>query len=132
MFSHIFKYRMKCLLRDKETVFWTLAFPIVLALFFNLALSGINDQETFRAIDVAVVNDEEYQKDEIFQSVLQEVSTGESPLFNLHVVIKEQAEKMLEDNEVAGYLMAGSPVTFTSYSGLYCSKGPRSAGFIGQ
>lgn len=119
MFSHIFKYRMKCLLRDKETVFWTLAFPIVLALFFNLALSGINDQETFRAIDVAVVNDEEYQKDEIFQSVLQEVSTGESPLFNLHVVIKEQAEKMLEDNEVAGYLMAGSPVTLSiKQSGL--------------
>lgn len=110
MFVHIFKYRIKYLLRDKATVFWTLMFPILLATFFNLALSDLNRHETFHAVDVAVVGDEQYQKDETFKTVLEEVSTGDDRLFNLEVVAKDEADRMLEDNEIAGYLLAGSPI----------------------
>jgi ABC-2 type transport system permease protein len=37
MFAHIFIYRLKCLLRDKETIFWTLLFPLL----FGLLLSHV-------------------------------------------------------------------------------------------
>ena len=48
MSLHIFGNRLKCLLRDKENVFWTMLFPILLAVFFNLALSNVNAGESFR------------------------------------------------------------------------------------
>ena len=57
MFVHIFLNRLKCLLRDKETIFWTFAFPLALALFFYLALSNIGKGDAFQGIDIAVVND---------------------------------------------------------------------------
>ncbi|MGI6563896.1 MAG: ABC transporter permease [Clostridia bacterium] len=111
MFAHIFKYRMKCLLKDKETMFWTLLFPLALGIFFNLAFSGIGKGETFQTIPVAVVDNEEYRNDTVFQTILQEVSSGEDPLFHLHVVSEQVASKMLEDNQISGYFVAGSPVT---------------------
>ena len=41
MFWHNFKYNLKILLRDHALVFWTLAFPLILATFFSLAFSNI-------------------------------------------------------------------------------------------
>jgi ABC-2 type transport system permease protein len=102
---------MKCLLKDKETMFWTLLFPLALGIFFNLAFSGIGKGETFQTIPVAVVDNEEYRNDTVFQTILQEVSSGEDPLFHLYVVSEQVASKMLEDNQISGYFVAGSPVT---------------------
>ena len=92
MFAHIFKYRMKCLLKDKETMFWTLLFPLALGIFFNLAFSGIGKGETFQTIPVAVVDNEEYRNDTVFQTILQEVSSR-IPLFHLHVVWNRLCQK---------------------------------------
>jgi ABC-2 type transport system permease protein len=85
MFAHIFINRLKCLLRDRVTMFWTLMFPIILATLFNMALSNISSAETFKAIDIAVVDDANYQKDQYFKVVLNEVSKGDNRLFNLNV-----------------------------------------------
>ena len=107
MFPHIFRYRLKCLIRDKETVFWTLAFPIVLAIFFNLAFSNLKNGEVFKAIDIAVVDDEQYRNDQYFRMVLNEVSQGDDRLFNLTVTSKENADRLLNRNSISGYIIAG-------------------------
>ena len=39
---HLFKVRLKCLLRDRTILFWTLFFPIILATFFNFTLAKAN------------------------------------------------------------------------------------------
>jgi ABC-2 type transport system permease protein len=67
MFKHIFVNRLKCLIRDKESVFWTLFFPILLATFFNLAFSNLTKQEDFNTINIAVINNEAYQNNESFK-----------------------------------------------------------------
>lgn len=113
MFRHIFTTRLKCLLRDRQMVFWTLVFPLALATFFNMAFSNLNAQENFNAIDIAVVDDAAYQKDESFRGVLMGMSTGEERLFNLTTATMEDAERLLEDGEITGFIIAGSPPGLT-------------------
>jgi len=104
MFMHIFLTRLKILLRNRELIFWTLLFPIALGTFFNLAFSNLNASETFKAINLAVVDNEYYQKDENFKAALEGASQGENKLFNLKVVSAEEARKLLNDNKIAGYI----------------------------
>ena len=55
MFWHNFKYNLKILLHDYALIFWTLAFPLIMATFFNLAFSNIESSEKLEVIDIAVV-----------------------------------------------------------------------------
>lgn len=110
MFTHIFRYRLKCLLRDKTTIFWTMIFPIALAIFFNMSLANINSGEAFRVIKVAVVDDANYQQEEYFQAALKTVSEGDKPLFDLTVTSLDKARQMLEEDAIAGYILVQSPL----------------------
>lgn len=110
MFVHIFTYRLKCLLRDRETVFWTLMFPIILAVFFNMALSNVNKGEVFQVINIAVVDNEQYRDDISFKTAMEEVSRGEDRLFNLTVTSEQNAERRLDDNSITGYIVVETPL----------------------
>lgn len=110
MFAHIFLNRLKCLLRDKETIFWTFAFPLALALFFYLALSNIGKGDAFQGIDIAVVNDSRYQEDQYFRTALEEASKGDDRLFNLTLVTGDEAKRLLDDNSIKGYIIDGTPM----------------------
>ncbi len=110
MFIHIFRYRLKCLFKDKVTIFWTMLFPIILATFFQLALGNINNSESFTPIDVAVVDDESYNANVIFKSVLNEMSTGDERMFNLKTTSVSDAGQLLKDGEIDGYIVAENPL----------------------
>lgn len=113
MFAHIFTNRLKCLVRNPITLFWTLIFPIVLGFFFNLSLPNVYGDETFSPIPVAVVNNETYQKDAAFQTALRSVSEGKDKIFTLTVATKEKAESLLADSKVAGILNDGTTIGMT-------------------
>ena len=110
MFAHIFNYRLKCLLRDKSTIFWTIAFPLILATFFRLAFSNLGSQEVFKVIDIAVVYDLQYQEDQYFRLALDEASTGDSRLFNITVATAEDAQKLLDENLIKGYITVDTQI----------------------
>lgn len=76
MFGHLYKYRLKSLLRTKEDIFWCMFFPIILCTCFFVAFSGINEKtNVFHTIPVAVV----YQQDnEIFRTVMDTLSQSDS------------------------------------------------------
>lgn len=119
MFSHIFKYRLKCLLRNKEMLFWALMFPLVLSLFYKMAFSNLGSAEAFKPIDVGVADDAAYRQDAAFSTVLEKVSTGEGRLFNLTVTSREEAEKLLKENAIKGYIVVESPISLVvNQSGL--------------
>lgn len=106
MFIHIFKNRLKVLLRNKSLIFWTLIFPIALSIFFNLAFTNINTGENFSLIKVAVVENEQYKKEVGFKETLKEVSQGEDPLFELIMVANEsEGELLLDENKVEGMIL---------------------------
>lgn len=112
MFAHIYTYRLKCIVRDKETIFWSLLFPLILAVFFNMAFLNLNKStETFKAINIAVIDDEQYQADSNFRTALDEVSQGEDRLFNLAAAASiDEAEQLLEKHLIAGYIIVDTPL----------------------
>lgn len=57
MFSMI-KYHLVLNLRERTMVFWTLAFPLLLGIFFYFGLGGIDEASAFDTIPVAVVQNE--------------------------------------------------------------------------
>ncbi len=123
MFVHIFKYRLKCLLRDRANIFWTMMFPVILATFFYMALSNLGSSEAFKPINLAVVDNEHFRQDLQFKNVLEQVSSGDDRLFNLFIVPEERAKEMLEDNSVEGYIKADTSIDppialFVKKSGL--------------
>ena len=56
MFLHNFKYTLKTLFRDKTLIFWTFAFPLLMATFFNLAFANIIEDEKLKVMDIAIIN----------------------------------------------------------------------------
>lgn len=122
MFKHIYTTRLKCLLRDKEMIFWSLLFPMVLALLFNIAFSNLNEHETFDPVDIAVVKDSAYEADLAFREALKSVSTGDDRLFELKEVSLSEAEDLLLANDITGYILVGeSPKLVASGTGLGAS-----------
>ncbi|MFA9381310.1 MAG: ABC transporter permease, partial [Acetanaerobacterium sp.] len=70
MFWHLFSYRLRCSVRTKEMMFWSAAFPLVLATLFGLAFSNLNADEPFSRIPIAVVETHAYQSSEAFRTAL--------------------------------------------------------------
>ena len=61
-------------MRDRITVFWTMLFPIILAIFFNAAMRNIDKAESFSPVAAAVVDDAAYRSDDAFRAALAGVS----------------------------------------------------------
>jgi ABC-2 type transport system permease protein len=73
----------------------------------------------FKAIDIAVVDDGQYQSDINFKMVLNDVSKGDGRLFNLTVTSKEKAIQLLNDNKIKGYILVSTPTKLiVSKSGI--------------
>lgn len=108
MFKHIFVNRLKTLLRNKSMIFWTLVFPIVLGTFFNLAFSNLSKEEKLDVIDIAVV---EKVDNKSLKDVLDTLSKeGEEKIFNTKYVTAEEAKLLLNENEIAGYIVVDEEV----------------------
>lgn len=106
MFINNFKYSFKVLIRNKGLIFWTFAFPILLGLFFYLAFSDIENKENFKQIDIAVIENKEFQNGEFYKEAIKELSdkNNSSRIFNTKYVSKKEAEEKLKDKKISGYL----------------------------
>lgn len=93
MFMHVFIYRLKCLLRDRQTVFWTSIFSLCLATMFYFAFGHItSERERFEPIRTAVVDNQAYREDLKFRQVLESLSQpGEHQILDLVVADEDEA-----------------------------------------
>lgn len=123
MFLHIFLTRLKCVFRDRETVFWTFLFPLILATLFGMAFSNLNKGEAFKQIAIGVVDNEQYRGDPAFQNALSAVSgdSSESGLFHVSLYASEKAaDESLKNNDIKGYIVLNAdPHVVVKQSGLY-------------
>lgn len=122
MFIHNFKYSLKVLFRNKSLIFWTFIFPILLGTFFRMAFKDIENNEAFHAFDIAVVDSPYYENNTIFKEAINEASKeSDNKLFNVKMVNKKDASKMLENKEITGYLeFSNSDVNITiNDNGIY-------------
>lgn len=121
MFMHNLKYSLKTLFRKRILIFWTFAFPVILATLFNLAFSDIEKNESLDIIDIAIVEDEKVTTNEIFKEAFNTLSDekNEDRLFNTKYVDENEAKSLLENNEITGYLLvADEPKIIITSSGI--------------
>jgi ABC-2 type transport system permease protein len=102
MFWHNFKYAFKTLLKNRALVFWTLAFPFILAILFNVAFARLHDYDVFEPINVAVIDDDNYKNDVLFAQVFKTLGDGDNRVFNFRYESFDEAEKLLDDEKVDG------------------------------
>lgn len=116
LFFHNSKYTMLSMFRLKVTLFWTLAFPLLLATFMYMAFGNLFEKdEMFKIINVAVV---ESENDDTLMSVLESLdvnhtdsasksddsSNSFSGLINMKLMDSSAAKKALNDKKVTGII----------------------------
>lgn len=106
MLLHTYTYRLKCITRARQMMFWTLLFPILLSIFFYMAFSNLSSAETFSKIKMAVINDDAFKNDTNFKTALEGVSdpSVDDSLFDVTYTTKEDGEKLLNDGKVKGFI----------------------------
>ncbi|MDD6235513.1 MAG: ABC transporter permease [Lachnospiraceae bacterium] len=120
MFGHLYKYRLKSLLRMKEDVFWCLGFPIILCTCFFAAFSGISDKtNNFHSIPVAVV----YEKENaIFKATINAVSKSDTQgeeFLNVTETDSASAKALLNDDKVDAIIYVDDDISMAvAASGL--------------
>lgn len=109
MFLHLYKYRIKTLVRERTLVFWTILFPIILATFFKIAIGGIGQATAFNMIPVAVVEDVATPAEEALIKTIKSLSQGENALFEAKFTDREGALKLINEKAVSGAIIPGEP-----------------------
>ncbi len=106
MFWHNFKYTFKRLIRNKTLLFWNVMFPLILGTFFYFAFADIISNETLSPISIGIVDNQNYQENEMLQEVFSDFSdeTGSNHIFNITYESKSSLDKLLADGEIDGYV----------------------------
>lgn len=107
MFYHNFKYTLKRLLKDKMLIFWTFAFPLILGTFFKMAFSNIEEKEKLELINIAIVNNEEFENNIYFKEVFKNLSNknNKERLFKTKYVSESKANNLLQKDKISGYIV---------------------------
>lgn len=107
MFIHNLKYTIISLFKNKILIFWTFAFPIILGILFNMAFSNIENDEMLKVFDIAVVDNEKFESQDVYKEILKKLSdeNNDDRLFNIKYVNIEEADKMLDDLDIEGYFL---------------------------
>lgn len=122
MFIHNFKYAFKTLFKNRMLIFWTFAFPIILGTLFNMAFSNIENSEKLDIINIAIINNDDFENNEAFKTSFEELSdeNNEDRLFNTQYTTEEKAKELLDNGEIVGYmkLKEDKPILTFATSGI--------------
>lgn len=122
MFFHKFKYSLLYLLRNKALIFWTFAFPIVLATFFKMAFSNIEKEETLSVSNIAIVNNDDFKNNEIYKETFSSLSCDNNDkLFDIKYTDENEALDLLNSGDIIGYLIldGNEPQVVIKSNGIY-------------
>ena len=97
MFFHIFKYQIKVFLKEKQGLFWTLVFPIILSTLFTLVFANISEGEMFKNIPIALVNSTDAQPEFI-------EAMENTELFEMQKTNKADAADLLSRGKISGII----------------------------
>lgn len=139
MFFHSMKYMLLSLIRNKSFVFWCFAFPIALGTMFHFAFTGLGSSESFEAIPVAVVIEEDSPLDltlppdiaddqfddfsltgsfsakDLVRGIFDALSEpGDDQFLKVTYTSEEEARTLLENKEVYGIITADLSVLSAS------------------
>lgn len=112
MVFQLYKSRLKCLFRNRVNIFWSYAFPILLASLFYFAFTDMFSSNNLETISIAYVEDVGYKNDmDYLKDVLEEAEISQGlPLFNVRYLNVEEASKALGEDEITAYIVNGEGV----------------------
>lgn len=112
MFWHIYKYRVKSLLKTKMSVFWAFIYPILLGTLFFVTFGNSINKNSIETIDVAIVKETESEKNDSFVEMMEEVEFEDGKrIFNILNLDLKSAEEQLEDESIVGIVRLGDEIT---------------------
>lgn len=106
MWFHLYKYRLRCLIKNKALLFWTFIFPILLGGMFMLAFKDIDKNSPITDIPVGIVTPENKNSElTSFTKILSQVEINQNKkLFKVKKYpTQEKLQKDFIENKVAGY-----------------------------
>lgn len=122
---HLIKYSIRVKIRNFETIFWPLVFPLLMATLFYFAFGRIEEAD-FETVRTAVVmgtdlKDEPQEnlenmvksEGEIFREFLTEIEESEEHLIQTEEMNEKEAEAALRRKEISGIFYAGREIRLT-------------------
>ncbi|MDF2941647.1 MAG: transporter permease [Herbinix sp.] len=118
MSFQLYKTRLKCLFRNKEGMFWSYLFPILLASCFFFAFNNMWKIDSFKTISIAY--DSENAKEDTFKEVLSGAKVSDdTPMFKITYCDTTEARELLANDEVEAYIVGSTdPVLYLKKNGL--------------
>ncbi|MBR4994092.1 MAG: hypothetical protein IKY04_07555, partial [Lachnospiraceae bacterium] len=112
MFWHIYKYRLKSLLKTKVAIFWAIIYPILLGTLFYVTFGSSINQNSIDTIDVAVVSEVSSEKNDSFVETMEKVEFEDGKrIINIANLDIKSAEEKLGKDEIVGIVRLGEDIT---------------------
>ena len=100
MFLNILCKKLKICVNNKQNIFWTLMFPIILGTLFTIAFGGIFESYKFEQVKTAVVFDtDDEQVIENAKTFLEGISNDGKKLLDIQYMEYDEEEALLKDGE---------------------------------
>lgn len=107
---HLMKYSYKIKMRNFVVMFWPLVFPLLLGIFFKLALGNVSELDSLDVIPVAAVEVEKTDESKVFDEYLTGFEEQEDPIIEVKRVSEKEALTLMKDKEIAGiYYIQNEP-----------------------
>lgn len=117
MMLRLYFMRLKCLFRNKESIFWSALFPVFLSFVFSLAFSNLDSAEQYTTINIAFVEAEE--PGYILAAAKEAKFSEDTDMFNIQEVSEKKAKALLLEGKITGYIIDGEkPSLYIGGSGI--------------
>lgn len=95
-------YNLKITFKNKELIFWTFAFPIILGTLFYAAFSNIKTAKEYEPIKIAVVKNENNQLYSAYTQILKTLSEGDGRILDAtYYNSKDEAMAQVHDDNAS-------------------------------
>lgn len=103
MFFQLYKTRLKCLFRNRESMFWCYLFPILLVTFFHFAFNNIWKIDDFKTIPIAYVSEDSSGK-ELKEIMISAKMKNDVKMFDITRCDEAKAKILLENGKINAYI----------------------------
>lgn len=107
---NLIKYNVIVKLRNFDTLFWPLIFPLILGTLFYFGFGNM-EEANFETVPVAVV--EVSGGDRVFLEFIENMEADAAGMVDVQKMTEEEAEKALKAQEVSGIYYAGPEPSLT-------------------
>lgn len=105
--GHLYKYSLKKLIRQKDGMFWGLAFPLIMATLFYVTFGSGVSMEKMKSVPAALVMKE---KNTTFENFMDQMDQG---MLQVTEMDEEAAVEALKNGQIKGIFYSGKSPSLT-------------------